>query len=167
MAIGNIIMVAAVFEIQRLINPVASINPRTMRAGLLPTRAMIASAIRRCKPHCCMEAAIIMPPRNRKLIGSTYCNSTAGSAAVPQRGKTTRGIQAVSHSGTGSVIHQITIQATAAAVHRAGPPSPPAVTPKAKNRTGPRASPMRCLIVKGTGEVYRERESKQMERANA
>ncbi len=77
-----------------------------------------------------------------------YCNSTAGTDA------TTRGIQAVSHSGTGSVIYQITMQATAAAVHRAGPPSPPAVKPKAKNRTGPRASPMRCRIVKGAGGVY-------------
>lgn len=72
MPMGNIITVVAVFEIHRLMNAVASMNQSTMRRGLAPMTKMMPSAMRRCRPHCCMVAAISMPPRNSQLTGSGY-----------------------------------------------------------------------------------------------
>ena len=85
-AIGNIIIVVAVFEIHMLMKPVPSMKPSTMRRGLDPMTAMMPSAMRRCRPHCCIDAAIIMPPRNRKLTGSKYCSAMTGSEPIPSSG---------------------------------------------------------------------------------
>ena len=47
---------------------VAIMNPRTRRFGLVPTRAIIASAIRLCSPHFCIVTAMKKPPIKRKII---------------------------------------------------------------------------------------------------
>ena len=72
MAMGNIIMAAAVLEIHKVMKAVPSMKPRTMRRGLTPMAATMLKAIHRCRPHCSMQAAIHIPPRKRKLTGSKY-----------------------------------------------------------------------------------------------
>ncbi len=66
-AIGIIIIVVAVFEIHIERNAVAIMNPSTRRRGLVPTRRMMCSAIRRCRFHRCIDIAMMTPPRKRKL----------------------------------------------------------------------------------------------------
>ena len=145
MPIGNIITVVAVFEIHRLTNAVASMKPSTMRRGLTPMAEMMVSAMRRCRPHCCIDAAIIMPPRNRKLTGSKYCSTTANGLATPNSGYASSGMQPVAHSGIGSVIHHVAISTTTAPAHAAGAgrPWPVSHIPAAANSSGPSTSPVR------------------------
>jgi hypothetical protein len=139
---------AAVLEIHMVMKAVPSINPRTMRLGLVPIFDTIFKAMRRWRPHCCMEAAIHIPPRNRKFTGSTYCTMIAGRKTPEKRGKTKRGRQAVAQSGTGSMIHQAAIQATVAAAQlwSAGSPLPFRSKPSTRNRIGPSKRPIRCRV---------------------
>jgi hypothetical protein len=65
--IGNIIAAVAVFEIQSETDAVASSSPNSRRLGSVPTTRITASAMRRCRFHCCMAAAMPIPPRNRKM----------------------------------------------------------------------------------------------------
>jgi hypothetical protein len=57
----------AVFEIQSEMNAVATSVPARRCRGSLPMRFMMFSAIRRWRSHCCMAAAIPIPPANRKM----------------------------------------------------------------------------------------------------
>ena len=68
-AIGSIMTVVAVFEIHMLRKALATMKPSTRRSGRLPTRRMMWSAIRRCRPQVCIERAIMKPPRKRKMFG--------------------------------------------------------------------------------------------------
>ena len=160
MPMGNIITVVAVFEIHRLTNAVASMKPSTMRRGLTPIAEMIVSAMRLCRPHCCIDAAIIIPPRNRKLTGSKYCRSTANGPATPSNGYASSGMQPVAHSGIGSVIHHVAISTTTAPAQLAGVGRPCAAShiPTATNRMGPSTSPVRWRVSRLiAGRVARSR----------
>jgi hypothetical protein len=63
-------MAVAVLEIQREMNAVAIITPSTSRRGLVPTREMMARAIRRCRFQRSIAPAIRKPPRKRKITRS-------------------------------------------------------------------------------------------------
>ncbi|OQA59728.1 MAG: hypothetical protein BWY45_00585 [Euryarchaeota archaeon ADurb.Bin294] len=67
-AIGIIIIAVAVFEIQSEMKAVAIIKPRMICFGLVPVRRIIVRAILRCRFHFCMAAAMINPPRKRKMV---------------------------------------------------------------------------------------------------
>ena len=41
--------------------------PASRRRGSLPMRSMMPSAMRRWRSHCCMAAAMPIPPANRKM----------------------------------------------------------------------------------------------------
>jgi hypothetical protein len=56
-----------VFEIHSDTVAVASRRPNSRRRASVPTTRITWSAIRRWRPHCCIAAAIPMPPRNRKM----------------------------------------------------------------------------------------------------
>ncbi len=61
----TIIMVVAVLLIHMDRPAVASMKPRVMRWGVVPTRLMACRAMRRCSPHFSMVTAMRKPPRNR------------------------------------------------------------------------------------------------------
>ena len=147
MAIGNIITAAAVFEIHNVTKPVASMNPNTIRRGLVPILDTIRNAIRRCRPHCSMHAAIHIPPKKRKFTGSRYCSTVMPIETFDKIGNVRRGMHAVAHSGTGSVIHQHDIKATVAAAQLASALKPDDLNPNpaSRNRIGPSTSPTTCL----------------------
>ena len=65
---GSIISVVAVFDTHIDRKPVASISPSTIRRGCTPTRASVASAMRRCRFHFSIAMAIRKPPRNRNTM---------------------------------------------------------------------------------------------------
>ena len=68
MPIGTIIVAVAVFEIHSETNAVAARKPSEQpRAARVPIARMMASAMRRCRSHCCMAAAMHMPPMKRKM----------------------------------------------------------------------------------------------------
>ena len=65
--IGSIIVAVAVFEIHSEMKAVAARKPNSRRRGSVPIARMITSAMRRCRFHCCIAAAMHMPPRNKKM----------------------------------------------------------------------------------------------------
>ena len=67
MPMGIIMAAVAVLEIHSEMKAVAPRMPASSRRGSLPTRSMIPRAIRRWRFHCCMAAAIPMPPAKRKM----------------------------------------------------------------------------------------------------
>ena len=69
-AMGIIIMTAAVFDTHIDRKAVASMKPSRMRCVLVPTKAMMARAMRRCRFHFSMAEAMKKPPRNRKMMSS-------------------------------------------------------------------------------------------------
>ena len=68
-AMGNIIAVVAVLDTNMLSTAVASMKPATMFVGRSPTRRSVISAMRRSRPHRCIDNATRNPPRKRKMSG--------------------------------------------------------------------------------------------------
>jgi hypothetical protein len=66
--IGSIITAVAVLETHMLMRAVASMNPAINRRGLVPTIAIVTSAMRAWSPLRCMASPSIRPPANRKMI---------------------------------------------------------------------------------------------------
>ena len=64
---GSIIAAVAVLLIHMERNAVASMKPSTKRLGLVPTNAMIRSAMRLWSPHFSMVTARKKPPMKRKM----------------------------------------------------------------------------------------------------
>ena len=67
-AIGNIIIVVAVFEIHIDKNAVATMNPKTKREGAEPTRRIVCSASRLCRLHRSIAKATMKPPMYKKTM---------------------------------------------------------------------------------------------------
>ena len=114
-AIGIIIIAVAVFEIHIERNAVATMNPSTRRLGLVPTRRMICNAIRRCRPHRCIDMAMMNPPRKRKITSLPYDSATFTGERTPSTGKRTSGSRAVASRGMTPVTQRRTIRMVTAA----------------------------------------------------
>ena len=65
---GSIITAVAVLETHMLRNAVASMNPATIWAGLVPITRTVRRAILRCRFQRCMASASRNPPMNRKMM---------------------------------------------------------------------------------------------------
>jgi hypothetical protein len=65
--IGIIIVAVAVLVIQSEMKAVAARTPASSRRGSVPIPCMMPSARRRWRFHCCIAAAIAMPPAKRKM----------------------------------------------------------------------------------------------------
>ncbi len=65
--IGIIMVAVAVLVIHSEMKAVAARTPARRRRGSVPIFSMMPSAIRRWRFHCCIAAAIAMPPAKRKM----------------------------------------------------------------------------------------------------
>ena len=65
---GSITTAVAVLETHMDIKPVASMKPRMMRLGEVPTSLTTTRARRRCRFHRCRPRAMRKPPMNRKMV---------------------------------------------------------------------------------------------------
>ncbi len=138
--IGIIIIAVAVFEIHIDRNPVATINPRTIRSIFVPIAAMIVIAIRQYKFHFSIARAITNAPINKKIVSPP---SEEAADLIPKlfvSGNSTSGSSDVARIGMSSVIHQIAIQIVLANTPLASMESPYGFRKSnvKVNRTGPR-----------------------------
>src|SRR5699024_4423567 len=97
-------------------NPVATINPNTIKLIFVPMSAIIVNAIRRCKFHFSIASAIINPPINKNIVSSPYEEAVKSISSPLVIGNKTRGNKEVTGIGTASVIHHVAIQMVLAAI---------------------------------------------------
>ena len=108
----------AVLETHMDMKPVASMKPKMMRFGLVPTILTTTSASRRCRFQRCRPSAMRKPPMNRKIVAEAYGEDTLENSATPMTGKMAMGKSAVAASGIASVIHHTAMSAVVAATTR-------------------------------------------------
>jgi|GEM_PF-3035820 len=115
---GSITTAVAVLDTHMDIKPVASMKPKMMRFGLVPTTLTTISARRRCRFQRCRPNAMRKPPMKRKIVADAYGEETSLNGATPASGNTAIGIKAVAASGIASVIHHAPMSTVVAATMR-------------------------------------------------
>ncbi len=148
MATGVIMTQVAVLLIHMDSNAVASMKPSTRRFGLLPTRMMTLSAIRRCRFHFCIATAIRKPPIKRNRISLPYDSVVSPVGRISNRGNRKIGSMAVAGIGTVSAIQKQAIKSATAATRDASTlmPSGNGISNTSANSRGPMTSPTFCRM---------------------
>ena len=109
-ATGTIMAAVAVLLMKAERNVVVSIRPKTIRFGVVPTKLITTSAMRRSRPQRITPPASMNAPRKRNTVSEAYGAIAALTLVTWKSGKSTIGSVEVTAIGTVSKHHQMAIQ---------------------------------------------------------